>query len=233
MIVLTVALTKEEPVSMEENTNTPRNKRRTRCTTRLSPSFHTTLAVKPPVRSRLRVASALLVWLVSTSGCANEPVQVGSPRIVPDAEIVNAEWGEPDYSNGYSEMAGGRHLLIKMKLKGPYKGKIKTNTPTSLPHTAQRGIHDKKTRLENPHVSANWKHIVAFKSPRGVGNRSAYGYSYYESDFRRWAKAWFVNCLDGYVCEVHLESPIDSGSFESKLSNILNEIKWKKRTVYG
>ena len=233
MIVLTVALTKEEPVSMEENTNTPRNKRRTRCTTRLSPSFHETLAVKPPVRSLLRVASALLVCLVSTSGCANEPVQVGSPRIVPDAEIVNAEWGEPDYSNGYSETAGGRHLLIKMKLKGPYKGSMLSITTTSLSDNAQKWRDENLKRLENPHVSANWKHIVAFKSPRGVGNRSAYGYSYYESDFRRWAQAWFVNCMDGYVCEVHLESPIDSGSFESKLSNILNEIKWKKRTVYG
>lgn len=218
---------------MAENTNTPRNKRRATCATGLSSPFHKALAVKPPVRSLLRVASALLVCLVSAPGCADEPAQVGSPRIVPDVEMVNTDWGEPDYSKGYSEMAGGRHLLIKMKLKGSYKGAMLSITTTPLSDNAQKWRDENLKRLENPDVSANWKHIVAFKSPREVGNRNAYGFSYYKSDFKRWSQAWFVDCLDGYVCEVHLESPIDSGSFESKLSNTLNEIKWKKRTVYG
>ena len=140
---------------MVRNTNTPRSKRRATCTTGFSSPSHKALALKPPVRSLLRVASALLVCLVSTSGCANEPVQVGSPRIVPDAEIVNAEWGEPDYSNGYSETAGGRHLLIKMKLKGPYKGAMLSITTTSLSDNAQKWRDENLKRLENPHVSAN------------------------------------------------------------------------------
>ena len=190
-------------------------------------------SAKKNARSSFRAIAGLMsALLLLVGGCAS--LNVDSKDLVLAVKFDDDDWGEPDYSkHGYTEQDDGYHIFLKMKLKGPYKGSMLSITTTSLSDNAQKWRDENLKRLENPHVSANWKHIVAFKSPRGVGNRSAYGYSYYESDFRRWAQAWFVNCLDGYVCEVHLESPIDSGSFESKLSNILNEIKWKKRTVYG
>lgn len=201
--------------------------------TRSQPCLGRTLSIKALVRSLPRISLAMLICIVILAGCTKEPVQVGSPRVGPDVELANGDWGEPDYSKGYSELAGGRHLFIEMKLKGPYVGAMLSITTTTLSGNAREWRDENLEQLKDPHVSANRKNITAIKSPRKVGKRNAYGYSYYENDFKRWSQMWFVDCFDGYVCEVNLESPIDSKRFEPKLANVLNEIRWTTKTVYG
>ena len=195
-----------------QTTRKPARPRRGSTTTRAHP-FHA-------------VAGLLSALLLLVGGCAS--LNVDSKDLVLAVKFDNDDWGEPDYSKyGYTEQGGGYHILLRMKLKGPEKGSV-LSIRVKVRHYDAIAMRQQSIAQYSISESQRLK-ITPFKYSRRIGGRTAYGYSYFENDFKRWAQAWYVDCPNGCICEINLESPIDAKKLDLKLVKVLDHIQWLRK----
>lgn len=177
-------------------------------------------------RSFHAVTGLLSALLLLVGGCAS--LNVDSKDLVLAVKFDNDDWGEPDYSKyGYTEQGGGYHILLRMKLKGPEKGSV-LSIRVKVRHYDAIAMRQQSIAQYSISESQRLK-ITPFKYSRRIGGRTAYGYSYFENDFKRWAQAWYVDCPNGCICEINLESPIDAKKLDLKLVKVLDHIQWLRK----
>ncbi len=197
-----------------KTTPKPARSRRGSATTRAHP-FHT-------------VAGLLSTLLLLVGGCAS--LNVDSKDLVLAVKFDNDDWGKPDdFTHGRSEQSGWPHILLKMKLKGSETGSILSIRSRKMSHS-EKTLRKQLIR-ENGVPGAHKLEVRPFKHPRKIGGRDAYGYSYFENDFKRWAQVWYVDCPAGYFCEVYVESPVEAERLDPQITKVLDDIRWTRRHI--
>ena len=181
-------------------------------------------------RARLfhAVAGLLSALLLLVGGCVS--LNVDSKDLVLAVKFDNDDWGEPDYSkHGYTEQGGGYHIFLRMKLKGPEKGSV-LSIRVKVRHYDAITMRQ-KNMVQYSIPESQRLQITPFKHSRKIGGRHAYGYSYFENDFKRWAQAWYVDCPSGCICEINLESPVEAQKLDPQITRVLDDIQWIRRHI--
>lgn len=174
------------------------------------------------------VAGLLSALLLLVGGCAS--LNVDSKDLVLAVKFDNDDWGKPDdFTHGRSEQSGIPHILLKMKLKGSETGSILSIRSRKMSHS-EKTLRKQLIR-ENGIPGAHKLEVRPFKHPRKIGGRDAYGYSYFENDFKRWAQVWYVDCPAGYFCEVYVESPVEAERLDPQITKVLDDIRWTRKHI--
>ena len=174
------------------------------------------------------VAGLMSALLLLVGGCVS--LNVDSKDLVLAVKFDNDDWGKPDYSkHGYTEQDDGYHIFLKMKLKGPEKGSV-LSIRVKVRHYNAITMRQ-KNMVQYSIPESQRLQITPFKHSRKIGGRHAYGYSYFENDFKRWAQAWYVDCPSGCICEINLESPIDAKKLDPQIIKVLDHIQWLRKHI--
>ena len=186
-------------------------------------------SAKKNARSSFRAIAGLMsALLLLVGGCAS--LNVDSKDLVLAVKFDDEDWGEPDYSkHGYTEQGGGYHIFLRMKLKGPEKGSV-LSIRVKVRHYDAITMRQ-KNMVQYSIPESRRLQITPFKHSRRIGGRTAYGYSYFENDFKRWAQAWYVDCPSGCICEINLESPIDAKKLDPQIIKVLDHIQWLRKHI--
>ena len=180
------------------------------------------------VRPFHAVAGLMSALLLLVGGCVS--LNVDSKDLVLAVKFDNDDWGKPDYSkHGYTEQDDGYHIFLKMKLKGPEKGSV-LSIRVKVRHYNAITMRQ-KNMVQYSIPESQRLQITPFKHSRKIGGRHAYGYSYFENDFKRWAQAWYVDCPSGCICEINLESPIDAKKLDPQIIKVLDHIQWLRKHI--
>ena len=111
-------------------------------------------------------------------------------------EFKDKEWGEAiaserDYTEYYSYR---NQILFKMKLKGPNAGAALTVLSRSSSIGAKVWRDQQIWQNNQAKGDSDRTKNKRLGLPKRIDKRPAYGYSYYNTFYRRWTHAWFVDC---------------------------------------